>query len=103
MPGSAATCPSTKLKIVVSLPDVIAKQTDHGPAQVPRTASAAQAFRHSAALGNPVIASDRFQNHGMIPVVEGELSEMRQDLFGEHFHVVDLAVEVAGFGAEPEP
>ena len=33
----------------------------------------------------------------------GELSEMRHNLFGEHFHVVDLAVEVAGFRAEPEP
>ena len=32
-----------------------------------------------------------------------ELSEMRHDLFGEHLHVVDLAVEVAGFRAEPEP
>src|SRR4051812_37445499 len=31
-----------------------------------------------------------------------ELSEMRHDLFGEQFHVVDLAVEVAGFRAEPE-
>ena len=32
-----------------------------------------------------------------------ELSEMRHDLFGEQFHVVDLAVEVASFRAEPEP
>src|ERR1700704_4141884 len=56
VPGSAATCPSTKLKIVVSLPDLTAKQAAHGPAQVPSTASAAQAFRHAAALGNPVIA-----------------------------------------------
>ena len=29
--------------------------------------------------------------------------EVRHDLFREHFHVVDLAVEIAGFGAEPEP
>jgi hypothetical protein len=65
MPGSAATCPSMRLKMVVSLPDVTAKQTDHGPAQVPRTASEAQPARQSVALGNPVIALDRFQNHGM--------------------------------------
>ena len=31
-----------------------------------------------------------------------ELAEMRQDLFSEHLHVVDLAVEVTGFRAEPE-
>ena len=31
------------------------------------------------------------------------LPEMRHDLLGEHPHVVDLPVEVAGFGAEPEP
>ena len=28
-----------------------------------------------------------------------KLSEMRHDLFGKHLHVVDLAVEVAGFRA----
>jgi hypothetical protein len=32
-----------------------------------------------------------------------ELLEMRHDLFGEDFHVMNLAVEVAGFGAEPKP
>lgn len=32
-----------------------------------------------------------------------ELLEMRHDLFAEHFHVVDLAIEVARFCADPEP
>ena len=31
------------------------------------------------------------------------LAEMRHDLLGEHFHVVDLAVKIATFRAEPEP
>jgi hypothetical protein len=31
----------------------------------------------------------------------GKLLEMRHDLGGEHFHVVDLPVEVAGFRAKP--
>jgi hypothetical protein len=54
VPESAAIRPSTKLKIAVSLPDLTAKQTAHGPAQVLRTASAAQAARQTAVLGNPV-------------------------------------------------
>src|SRR5437879_13632902 len=92
MPGSAATRPSTKLKIVVLLPDLTAKQMAHGPAQVPRTASAAHASRQAAALGNPVSVGRSLpeppDNNG-----RSELSKMRHDLFGEHFHVVDLAVE----------
>ena len=32
-------------------------------------------------------------------VLVAKLLEIRQDLFGEHFHVVDLAIEVAGFRA----
>src|ERR1700674_5129097 len=102
VPGSAATRPSTKLKIVVSLPDETAKQAAHGPAHVPRTASAAHASRQTAALGNPVIVGRSLpeprDNNG-----RSELSKMRHDLFGEDFHVVDLAVEVAGFRAEPDP
>jgi hypothetical protein len=34
---------------------------------------------------------------------DSQLLEMRHDLFGENFHVMDLAVEAAGFRAEPEP
>ena len=64
--GSAATCPSTKLKIVASLPDLIAKHRAHGPAQVASTASAAQAARQAKALGKPVIVLDHFQYHRTI-------------------------------------
>jgi hypothetical protein len=46
-----------KLKTTVLFPDLIAKQTPHGPAQVLSTASAAQAFRQEEPSGNPVIAS----------------------------------------------
>src|ERR1051326_5138638 len=56
VPGAPAICPSMKLKIVVSFPDLIAKQTPHGPAQVPRTASAAEAFRQEEPSGNVGIA-----------------------------------------------
>jgi len=44
-------------EIVASLPDVIAKHTAHGPAQVASTASAAQAARQAEALGKPVIVA----------------------------------------------
>jgi len=54
--ASTAICPSTKLKTIVSFPDLIAKQTAQGAAQVSRTASAAQAFRQEDPSGNEVIA-----------------------------------------------
>ena len=49
--------------MVVWFPEVTAKEMVHGPAQVPRTASAAQTCRQASALGNRVIALDHSQNH----------------------------------------
>lgn len=40
-----------EMKIVALLPDLIAKHTAHGPAQVASAASAAQAARQAKALG----------------------------------------------------
>lgn len=42
--------------------EVTAKQVAHGPAHMPRTASAARAFRPAAALGTGSLASDHSQN-----------------------------------------
>ena len=49
------------------------------------------------------VVADQPLPHAVPVDGDGELSEMRDNLFGEHFHVMDLAVEVAAFGAEPKP
>ena len=54
------------------------------------------------AVGEAVFAPAPFRTRSRLDGCS-ELPKMRHDLFGEQFHVVDLPVEIAGFGAEPEP
>lgn len=63
----------------------------------------ADAATHPLAPAGFDLAFSRLPPAAVQAAGRSALSEMRHNLFSEHFHIVDLAVEVAGFRAEPEP